>query len=231
MDRLTGGKQMKLRSGFAFLVVAMFMTAHSGQAAPLPDPLFTGGGFNAPSADVLKQEELANALLGAYLKARGSCDRIAVGQLQLAYQSSNLTKVPGIQAAWQACLVKTDAYYAGKRDRLLLKGMPACLDQAGIDAQRALVDQLIATLGAQIYCDGGGAAPDPVTGIDIPDKKQETIGETAVAQIVLRRSGAPPSATRRPRASSSRRVGCLTRFRSRRSRVASITCRPSRGPS
>src|SRR5262249_45281905 len=72
------------------------------------------------------------------------------------------------------------------RDKLLLKGTPTCLDQAGIDAIKAQIDAQFPLLGPIVYCDADAAAPDPVTGLNIPDKKQEAIGEGAAAKAVTK---------------------------------------------
>ena len=72
------------------------------------------------------------------------------------------------------------------RDKLLLKGTPACLDQAGIDGIRAQIDAQFPLLGPIVYCDGGAAAPDPVTGLNIPDFKNEASGEVSAARVVTK---------------------------------------------
>jgi hypothetical protein len=167
--------------------LALLLTATTAIAGtPLPDPPFSDGGFVAPSKDVLRQEEAVNKALSNYAKKRTVCDWIAVTGLQLAYTPVNAGKVAAIEAKWTACLEYADEYYVKHRDRVLAKGTPACLDQAGFDAQRAAVDDVIQAVASQVYCDDGGAAPDPVTGLNIPDKKQETIGETQLAKIALK---------------------------------------------
>src|SRR5262249_3758943 len=72
------------------------------------------------------------------------------------------------------------------RDALVLKGTPACLDQAGIDAIKAAIDGLLPTLGAIVYCDGDAAAPDPVTMLNIPDFKNEASGEVSAAKVLTK---------------------------------------------
>ena len=161
------------------------MVAATAQATPLPNPPFSGGGFIAPTKDVLRQEEYVNKAILNYAKKRSTCDRYAVNSLQLAYTPVNGDKIAAVQAKWTACVAYADQYYTRFRDRALEKGTPTCLDQAGIDAQRAAQDASLASIASQVYCDGDGAAPDPVTGLNIPDKKQETIGEIDVAKIAL----------------------------------------------
>jgi len=73
------------------------------------------------------------------------------------------------------------------RDKLLLRGTPACLDQAGIDGIRAEIDAQFPLLGPIVYCDGDAAAPDPVTGLNIiPDFKIEASGEVSAAKVVTK---------------------------------------------
>ncbi|HZR83498.1 MAG TPA: hypothetical protein VFD92_20560 [Candidatus Binatia bacterium] len=167
--------------GFALLLVPA-----AGFATTLPNPPFASGGFVAPDKYVLKQEEYVKKLLGDYLKKRVKCDAIALVNLQLAYTPQNQHKVPDIQASWQGCVQYANDWYAGHRDRLLLKGTPSCLDQTGIDAQKTAVDNQHASSVSAVYCDGDSAAPDPVTGFNIPDEKREVIGENEVAKIVLK---------------------------------------------
>ena len=76
--------------------------------------------------------------------------------------------------------------YEVTRDKLLLKGTPACLDQAGIDAIKGQLDAQIGLLGGVVYCDTGAAAPDPVTGLNIPDFKIEASGETSAAKVLTK---------------------------------------------
>lgn len=162
------------------------VAAAAALATPLPNPPFTGGGFVAPSRDVLRQEEYVLKALNNYAKKRTTCDSIAVNSLQLAYTPVNGDKIAAVQAKWQACVQYANEYYAKFRDRALDKGTPACLDQAGIDAQQAAVTASVAAIASQVYCDGDGAAPDPVTGLNVPDKKQEAIGELELSKLALK---------------------------------------------
>jgi hypothetical protein len=96
-----------------------------------------------------------------------------------------MDKVAGIEDAWTGCVQKANDRFTYYRDKLLHKGTPSCLDQSAIDTLRAAVDALRASEAPTLYCDDGAAAPDPVTALDIPDKKQEAIGETSAAKVVL----------------------------------------------
>src|SRR5262249_46616815 len=42
------------------------------------------------------------------------------------------------------------------------------------------------TFGATLYCDADAASPDPVTGINIPDFKNEASGEVSAAKVALK---------------------------------------------
>jgi len=107
--------------------------------------------------------------------------------LQLAYEPANQQKVPAVQNAWTTCRAGASTKYAVLRDKLLLKGTPACLDQAGIDGIRAEIDAQFPLLGPIVYCDGDAAAPDPVTGLNIiPDFKIEASGEVSAAKVVTK---------------------------------------------
>jgi hypothetical protein len=178
MDRLSFGSFLGL--------VTLLAVAPPATATPLPDPPFSGGGFIAPSTDVLRQEEKVVKLLQTITRKRAICDWTAVVPLQLAYTPANPTKIEEVQAKWTECVQRSDQYYAASRDRLLAKGLPSCLDAAAIDSLRASGDAVLAALSSVIYCDDDGAAPDPVTGLNIPDKKQETIGETGTAKILVK---------------------------------------------
>jgi hypothetical protein len=153
---------------------------------PLPDPPFSSGGFVAPDSLVYKQELSVGKVLTKYSVGLAKCDMKAVIALQLAYEPANLAKVPDVQQAWVDCRAKNDLKYTTGRDKLLLKGTPACLDQAGIDAFRAVIDAQFPLLAPFIYCDGDAAAPDPVTNINIPDFKIEASGEVSAAKVVLK---------------------------------------------
>jgi hypothetical protein len=148
---------------------------------PLPNPPFADGGFVAPTSAVYKQEYYALRTLASYAARRLKCDLHAVGDLTQAYTPENPTKVAAVQDAWTACVQYAQTWYAKYRDRLELKGMPACLDAVGLDALRTTLDQQAAQNGAVVFCDGAGAAPDPVTGLDVPGQKPKSDGEIAAA--------------------------------------------------
>jgi hypothetical protein len=175
------------RSGLLVLGLSTVLSAGIAAAGtPLPDPPFANGGFLPPDSIALKTEGYIGRLLSKYAATRGKCDYGAVLGLQLAYTPANPTKVAEVQAKWSACIAKVDAYYVKTRDKLLLKGTPPCLDQAGIDAIRAQLDVLLPALSSLVFCDDDGAAPDPVTGLNIPDKKQEADGETTVSKVLIK---------------------------------------------
>jgi hypothetical protein len=67
-----------------------------------------------------------------------------------------------------------------------LKGTPACLDQAGIDAIRAQIDAQFPLLGPIVFCDDDAASPDPVTMLNIPDFKIEASGEVSASKVVTK---------------------------------------------
>src|SRR5262245_13666106 len=168
-------------------VSAVLLTAGIAVAGtPLPNPPFTSGGFVPPDSLAFKQETAVNKIISKYSLNRTKCDQKALIALQLAYEPANMGKVPDVQAAWQLCLDKVNAAYAKLRDALLLKGTPACLDQAGIDAIKAQIDGLLPGLGGIVYCDDDAAAPDPVTMLNIPDFKNEAIGEVAAAKVLTK---------------------------------------------
>jgi hypothetical protein len=164
---------------FVFLATA---PAHA--ATPLPNPPFADGGFVAPSYVTYKQEYYALRTLVAYSARRLKCDLHALGALTLAYTPNNPTKIADVQSAWTACIQYVDDYYTRYRDRLLVKGTPACLDLAGLDALRATLDQQAAQNATVVFCDGSGAAPDPVTGLDVPGQKPISDGEIAAATVL-----------------------------------------------
>jgi hypothetical protein len=109
--------------------------------------------------------------------------------LQLAYEPDNTSKVPELQTKWQLCKQKVSDRYAYERDLLILKGTPACLDEAAIDAIRAQIDANLASTVPGVFCDGDAAAPDPVTGLNIPDFKPEAEGEGDVAKVLIKVGG------------------------------------------
>jgi hypothetical protein len=153
---------------------------------PLPDPPFSNGGFVPPNSIVGKQEIAVLKILTKYAVNRTKCDQKAVIGLQLAYEPTNQGKVPGLQDAWTACVAKVGLQYTAGRDKQLLKGTPACLDQAGIDAIRDQIDGQFTLLDPQVYCDDGAAAPDPVTHLNIPDFKKEAAGEVSAAKVLVK---------------------------------------------
>jgi hypothetical protein len=167
--------------------VAVFAVATALAGTPLQNPPFSSGGFVPPDATTLKQESYVSRLLGKYAAYVGKCNASAVVKLQLAYEPENQMKVPDMQAWWTACIAKAGARYVYDRDRVITTyGTPPCLDQAGIDAIRAQIDALIPGLAPTIYCDDDAAAPDPVTGLNIPDFKIEAIGEVAMSKVVTK---------------------------------------------
>ncbi len=171
----------------ALVLAATALLARMASAGtPLPDPPFSSGGFVPPDSLVLKQELAIGKILTKYATSRTKCDYAAVLGLQLAYTPANPTKITELQAKWTACTQKAIDYYTVGRDKLLLKGTPACLDQAGIDAIRAQLDVQLPALGSLVFCEDGGASPDPVTGIDIPDQKQDADGEVAAVKVLLK---------------------------------------------
>ncbi len=153
---------------------------------PLPNPPFSTGGFVPPTSFVLRQELAVGTILSRYAVSRTKCDAKAVTGLQLAYEPANPTKIAELQEAWTECNAKAVLKYVATRDKLLSKGTPPCLDQAGIDAIRAQIDARFPALAPIAYCDGDAAAPDPVTGLNIPDFKQEVDGEVSAARVVTR---------------------------------------------
>jgi len=153
---------------------------------PLPDPPFSSGGFVAPDSLVYKQELNVGKLLTKYSQGLAKCDQKAVLNLQLAYEPPGAQKVPEVQDAWTACRAKNDLKYTTTRDKLLLKGTPACLDQAGIDAFRAQIDAQFPLLGTVVFCDDDAASPDPVTNLNIPDFKNEASGEASAAKVLVK---------------------------------------------
>jgi hypothetical protein len=153
---------------------------------PLPDPPFSSGGFVAPDSLVYKQELNVGKLITKWSGGFAKCDQKAVISLQLAYEPANLGKVPEVQQAWTDCHAKNDLKYSTGRDKLLLKGTPTCLDQAGIDAFRAAVETQISLLGPTVYCDDDAASPDPVTNINIPDFKIEASGEVSASKVLVK---------------------------------------------
>ena len=166
---------------------AVLLTASIAVAGtPLPNPPFTTGGFVPPDSLVFKQEAAVAKILSKYAVNRTKCDQKALIALQLAYEPANMGKVPDVQAVWTACVTKVTQQYEVARDKLVLKGTPACLGQAGIDAIRAQIDGQLPVLGAIVYCDGDAAGPDPVTLLNIPDFKNEASGEVSAAKVLTK---------------------------------------------
>jgi hypothetical protein len=167
-------------------LVAVALAAGVASGTPLPDPPFSSGGFVPPDSIVYKQEYFVSRALTKYAVKTAKCDIRALVDLQLAYEPANPTKIAEVQQAWTACRAAVLDRFNIERDRLLLRGTPACLDQAGIDAVRAQVDAEFPPLQAIVFCDDGAASPDPVTGINIPDFKNEAEGEKDVAKLVMK---------------------------------------------
>ncbi len=175
-----------MRSSSKWSLAAVALSAGIAFGTPLPDPPFADGGFVPPDSTMYKQEYNVWKLLVKDAAYQAKCDIKAMVNLQLAYEPANPTKIAEIQDAWTACHAKVDFKYTTYRDKLLLKGTPACLDQAGIDAIRAQVEAQIASLEGTVFCDGDAAAPDPVTGLNIPDFKQEAIGESDASKALVK---------------------------------------------
>jgi len=159
-------------------------TAFAG--TPLPDPPFSNGGFVPPNSTVLKQEVAVGKVLTKYAATIAKCDQAAVLALQLAYEPANQNKVPAVQDAWTLCRSNAGTKYEVLRDKVLLKGTPACLDQGGIDGIRAQIDAQFPLLAPTVYCDDDAAAPDPVTMLNIPDFRNEASGEVSAAKVVTK---------------------------------------------
>lgn len=174
-------------SRFAVGLLAMAVPALAG--TPLPDPPFSSGGFVPPTSLDLKIESYVGKSLLKYLVNSRKCDYKAVNALQLAYEPANTTKIPAEEAKWQLCRQKVSDRYAYERDAFIAKGAPPCLDQAGIDAIRVLVDAELAGTQAFVFCDADAAAPDPATGLNIPDTNPEANAEAAVTKVLLRLYG------------------------------------------
>ena len=167
-------------------LAAVALTAGIALATPLPDPPFSNGGFVPPDRLVYKQETSVSKVLTKYATKTAKCDYNAVLNLQLAYEPNNASKIPEMQQKWADCRALVAARYVLERDKILSRGTPACLDQAGIDAIRAQIDAEFPPLQAIVFCDGDAAAPDPVTFLNIPDFKNEANGEADVAKLVIR---------------------------------------------
>jgi hypothetical protein len=179
---------MKRSTRGTVIAGAICLASGIAAATPLPDPPFDAaeGGFVPPDSDVYKQEVAVGKLLTKYALSKTKCDQKAVIALQLAYEPPGAPKVPDVQADWDECQAKVLLKYEVARDKLLLKGTPACLNQAGIDAIKGQLDTQIGLLGAVVYCDGDAIAPDPETGLNIPDFKNEAVGEVAAAKVLTK---------------------------------------------
>ena len=175
-----------MRSSSKWSLAAVALSAGIAFGTPLPDPPFADGGFVPPDSIVFKQEYNIWKLITKDAGYQAKCDYKAMEDLQLAYTPANPTKITEIQDKWTLCHSKVDTKYTTYRDRYLLKGTPACLDQADIDAIRAQVETQIAALETVVFCDDDGASPDPVTGLNIPDFKNEAAGEAAVAKVLVK---------------------------------------------
>lgn len=171
---------------FVLLPLALLAAGPSPAATPLPFPPFTGGGFVPPTKDALRQEVSVLKVLAKYAYKRSSCDSALLDDLTLAYTSASGTKITAVQEKWVECVGKVDTRYLYDRDKVLLKGTPACLDGPAIDALRAQIDGLLAASNAIALCDDDGAAPDPVTSLDVPDKVKEADGETEAAARIAK---------------------------------------------
>lgn len=165
---------------------ALLLSRAASAGTPLPDPPFSSGGFVPPDRLVAKAEASVEKLIAKYAVTIAKCDQKAVLSLQLAYEPANPTKIADVQDAWTACRAKAGERYALGRDKLILKGTPACLDQAGIDGIRGQIDTQFSVLGPIVFCDGDAAAPDPVTGLNVPDFKNEASGEVDAAKVVTK---------------------------------------------
>src|SRR5262249_59610015 len=108
----------------------------------------TTGGFVPPDSLVFKQEVTVGKLLSKYALGKAKCDWSALIALQLAYEPANMGKVPAVQQKWTDCKANNLTRYNVSRDKLLVKGTPACLDQAGIDGVRAPNEGHFPALGA-----------------------------------------------------------------------------------
>ena len=174
------------RSTWSISLAAVALGAGIAFGTPLPDPPFSSGGDIPPDSTVYRQEYFVSKVLTKYAVNGGKCDYKAVLGLQLAYEPANPTKIAELQQAWTDCHAKVDARYVVERDRVLLRGTPACLDQAGIDAIRDQIDALAPGFQSIIFCDDDAASPDPATGLNIPDFKNEASGEADVAKLTLK---------------------------------------------
>ena len=174
----------RLRYRFVPLGVCGFIASAALAGTPLPNPPFSSGGFVPPDSTVLKQEVAS----GRSSQVRGrvaKCDQTAVLRSS-SHTSRRISRRSRPCRTRTACRAGAGTKYAVLRDRLLLKGTPACLNQAGIDGIRAQVDAQFPLLGPIVYCDGDAAAPDPVTGLNIPDFKNEASGEVSAAKVVTK---------------------------------------------
>ena len=171
---------------FVSLVSAMLASSVAIAATPLPDPPFPGGGSVPVTKDVLRQELNVLKVLVKYGTKRAGCDSALIDDLTLAYTSNAGSKIMAVQDKWVACVQKVEDRYVYERDKVLLKGTPGCLDQAGIDALRADLDGQLAVGSSIAYCDGDNAAPDPVTALNVPDKVQEATGEAEAGKRIVK---------------------------------------------
>lgn len=174
------------RTLLVLLVSALLAGRAALAAMPLPPPPFAGGGFVPSAKDVLKQEVSVVKILIKYASRRSTCDTALLDDLVLAYTSASGGKITALQEKWLECVGKVEARYVYERDRLLARGAPACLDLAAIDALRARIDAERGAGNAIAFCDGDGAAPDPVTSLNVPDKVREGKGAVEAAKRIAK---------------------------------------------
>ena len=164
---------------------ATLLVAGVALAGLLPDPPFTGGGFNAPTATVLKQEQAVGKVITKYVGARTKCDQKALASLQKSNAAVDLPGVAAAQVAWSACVATANTKYVAARDKLLLAGTPACLNQAGIDGIKNALDVQLPLLGGIVYCDAFYGV-DPVTLMNVPQTTVFVKSEIAVAKAATK---------------------------------------------
>jgi hypothetical protein len=172
--------------GLVTSISLSLVCAATSVGAPLPDPPFPGGGYIPPTREVLKPEDDVLKILAKYAHKRSICDHALIDDLTLGYTSGNATKIEAVQTKWLECVTKVGDRYELERDRRVEKGAPACLDAAAIDALRAALDAKIAQWRAVTYCSNAGASPDPVTGLNVPDKVKDASGESEAAKRVVK---------------------------------------------
>lgn len=147
-------------------------------AGLLPDPPFTTGGFNPPSATVLKQEQGVGKVISKYVGARTKCDQKAIASLQKAYAAADVPGILAAQVGWTACVATSNTKYLADSAKLVLVGTPLCLNQAGIDGIKNSLDATLPALGILVYCDATFGI-DGTTGLAVP--ATATIGKAEIA--------------------------------------------------